>query len=130
MAGENKCTMCILNCLSCLVACFERFIEFLNKNAYIQIALTGKNFCSAAKDAFETIWANTMRYSLVTGMGSIFTFIGKLFISFCTVLFAYEIFINDPYKTSLSSPVFPSIVRKNINFRLYSSLPTWLVCYS
>lgn len=35
MAGNNKCTKCLLDCLSCLVGCFERFIEFLNKNAYI-----------------------------------------------------------------------------------------------
>lgn len=35
MAGDNKCTKCLLDCLSCVVACFERFIEFLNKNAYI-----------------------------------------------------------------------------------------------
>ncbi|CAD8120069.1 unnamed protein product [Paramecium sonneborni] len=111
MSGDNKCTKCILDCLSCLVACFERFIEFLNKNAYIQIALTSKSFCPAAKDAFESIWANTMRYSLVSGIGAIFTFIGKLFVGFATVLFSYEIFINvEPYKTELASPVVPSIV--------------------
>lgn len=113
MSGDNRCTKCLLDCLSCLVACFERFIEFLNKNAYIQIVLTGKSFCPAAKDAFETIWANTTRYALVSGMGSIFTFIGKLFISFATVLFAYEIFIHEPYKTDLSTPVFPSIVSRS-----------------
>lgn len=79
MSGDNKCTKCILDCLSCLVACFERFIEFLNKNAYIQIALTSKSFCPAAKDAFESIWSNTMRYSLVAGIGSIFTFVNFIY---------------------------------------------------
>lgn len=73
--GNNKCTKCILDCLSCVVACFERCIEYLNKNAYIQIALTGKNFCSAAKEAFETIWANAGRYSLVAGIGGAFNFV-------------------------------------------------------
>lgn len=71
-ASQNKCTKCILNCLSCVMACFERFIRFLTRNAYIQIALTGKSFCPAAKDAFETIWANTARYSLVGGIGGAF----------------------------------------------------------
>ena len=28
--------------LQCVVRCFERFIKFLNKNAYIQIAILGK----------------------------------------------------------------------------------------
>ena len=37
-----------------------------------QIALTGKNFCLAAKEAFENIWANSMRFSLVNGIGAAF----------------------------------------------------------
>ena len=75
LSGDNRMTQCLLACLSCIVACFERFVEFLNRNAYIQIALTGKSFCPAAKDAFETIWSNATRYSLVSGFGAIFTFV-------------------------------------------------------
>lgn len=70
-------TKCLLDCLSCLVACFERCIEYLNKNAYIQIALTGKSFCPAAKEAFETIWANSGRYGLVAGIGGAFNFVSQ-----------------------------------------------------
>ena len=80
MSGDNRMTQCLLSCLSCIVACFERFVEFLNRNAYIQIALTGKSFCPAAKDAFESIWSNATRYSLVSGMGEIFTFVINLLI--------------------------------------------------
>jgi len=58
------------------MACFERFIKFLNKNAYIQISLTGKNFCLAAKDAFWLIVRNPGKFSLVTGLGGIFVTIG------------------------------------------------------
>ena len=35
--------------------------RFLNKNAYIQIALLGKKFCFAAKDAFWLIFRNALR---------------------------------------------------------------------
>jgi len=41
---EGKIIKFVLGCLQCYMACFERFVKFLNKNAYIQIALTGKNF--------------------------------------------------------------------------------------
>lgn len=37
--GKNKIVVMIIKCIQCYVLCFERFIEFLNKNAYIQIAL-------------------------------------------------------------------------------------------
>lgn len=36
-ASKNKVTKCLLKCLSCLMACFERFIRFLTRNAYIMV---------------------------------------------------------------------------------------------
>ena len=35
----------------------------------------------AAKDGFETVWSNGMRYLIVAGVGEIMMFIGKLMIS-------------------------------------------------
>jgi len=66
----------ILACLNCYMMCFERFIKFLNKNAYIQIALTGKSFCFAAKDAFWLIVRNPGKFAVVSGLGGIFILIG------------------------------------------------------
>jgi hypothetical protein len=93
------------------MACFERFIRFLNNNAYIMIALTGKNFCSAAKSAFESIWANSMRFALVNGIGGAFIFVGKFCISIVTLMiFYYVITTMDYFKEKIFSPVFPCIV--------------------
>ncbi|CAD8110212.1 unnamed protein product [Paramecium sonneborni] len=109
--SENKAVKCLLKCLSCCMACFERFIRFLNNNAYIMIALTGKNFCSAAKAAFETIWANSMRFALVNGIGGAFIFVGKFCISIVTLMiFYYVITTMDYFKEKIFSPVFPCIV--------------------
>lgn len=66
---SNKCKECCFDCLRCCLACVERIVTFINKNAYIQIALTGKNFCMAAKDGFETVWSNPLRYAIVGGVG-------------------------------------------------------------
>ena len=74
-AGDDRITKCLLNCLRCVMECFERFIRFLTRNTYIQIAITGKNFCTAAKEAFETIWANSTRFTLVGGIGSVFALV-------------------------------------------------------
>ncbi len=74
-AGEDRITKCLLTCLRCVMNCFERFIRFLTRNTYIQIAITGKNFCIAAKEAFETIWANSTRFTLVGGIGSVFALV-------------------------------------------------------
>lgn len=91
------------------MACFERFIKFLNKNAYIQIAITGKNFCLAAKDAFFLILTNPVKFGLLATLGGVFIFIGKIFIAGVTGLIGYIILTNvEYYKTNLFSPLFPT----------------------
>mmetsp|Transcript_16358 Transcript_16358/g.1461 ORF Transcript_16358/g.1461 Transcript_16358/m.1461 type:complete len:82 (+) Transcript_16358:712-957(+) len=81
--------MYILNCLRCYMNCFEKFIRFLNRNAYIQIALSGRSFCSAAKEGMRLLWANPARSSIVNGLGSAFIFIGKMFMVLSCVFIAY-----------------------------------------
>ena len=46
---------------------FSRFIKFLNRNAYIEISISGESFCSAAKEAMRVIWANLSTVSIVHG---------------------------------------------------------------
>lgn len=64
--------------MSCCLACFERFLRFLNKNAYIEIALFGYSFCDAAKTAFEMILRNILRMAAVDKVGDFLMFLGKL----------------------------------------------------
>jgi choline transporter-like protein 2/4/5 len=51
-ADKNVVFEYVINCVRCCLACVERIVQFINKMAYIQIALRGKNFCMAAKDGF------------------------------------------------------------------------------
>ena len=81
------------------------------------IALTGKSFCPAAKEAFETIWANAMRFSLVNGIGAVFIAVGKFCITIVTLMIFYYVITTMPYfSDGLFSPVLPCIV----NILLYS----------
>jgi len=111
MAGkEGKVIKYTLACLQCYLACFERFIKFLNKNAYIQIALTGKNFCSSAKAAFFLILRNPLRFSIVGGIGSIFVLFGKVFIAAMTALAGFLVITKwDRFSDSLYSPFIPTV---------------------
>lgn len=135
-ATQNKCLDFLMRCLQCYMACFERFIRFLNKNAYIQvfgvlpffkkskyltsnqIALQGKNFCSSAKEAFFLILRNPARFSVVASIGEVFIFIGKLFIAGLSTFFSYLIIANaSPYKEELYSVWFPTLVTYNFIFK-------------
>lgn len=58
---DNQVTKAILCCLKCCFYCLEKFIKFINRNAYIMCAIHGKNFCVSAKDAFSLLMRNILR---------------------------------------------------------------------
>eukprot|EP00747_Dinoflagellata_sp_TGD_P147947 gnl/TRDRNA2_/TRDRNA2_176864_c3_seq1.p1 gnl/TRDRNA2_/TRDRNA2_176864_c3~~gnl/TRDRNA2_/TRDRNA2_176864_c3_seq1.p1 ORF type:complete len:463 (+),score=78.77 gnl/TRDRNA2_/TRDRNA2_176864_c3_seq1:188-1390(+) len=51
-ATGNKVMEMIAKALSCCMLCFQRFLEFINKNAYIDVAINSSTFCTAAKKLF------------------------------------------------------------------------------
>jgi len=112
LAGkESRTIKFILGCLQCYLFCFERFIKFLNKNAYIQIALSGKSFCPAAKDAFILIMKNPVRLGVVSSISSIFVLFGKVFIAAITALGAFLVITKwDKFSTLIYSPFIPTAV--------------------
>lgn len=110
-AADNKVAQFAFKCIQCCLACFERFIKFLNKNAYIQIALTGKNFCFAAKDGFLLAAHNPLRYSVLYGITGVFVFFGKVCIGALTALAAYLTITKwDKFSEQLFSPVIPTLI--------------------
>jgi solute carrier family 44 (choline transporter-like protein), member 2/4/5 len=110
-ANNSKCFEYVINCLRCCLACVERIVQFINKTAYIQIALRGKNFCSAAKDGFEIVWSNPLRYTVVAGVGEIIMFLGKLMIaSGSTIAFYCLITYVSSIKENIMEPIYLLIV--------------------
>ena len=106
----------------------ERIVQFLNKNAYIQIAITGKNFCAASKDGFEIVWSNPVRYAVVGGVGEIIMFMGKILIACSTTALVY-VYLTYSTATRVMSPLLFLLVI-TLLFSLYSYTPTLPVWYS
>uniref|UniRef100_A0A8C3XUS6 Choline transporter-like protein n=1 Tax=Chelydra serpentina TaxID=8475 RepID=A0A8C3XUS6_CHESE len=63
---QNSFTRFLLCCLKCCFWCLEKFIKFINRNAYIMIAIYGKNFCTSAKEAFFLLMRNVVRIPVFT----------------------------------------------------------------
>lgn len=80
--AKNKFMELLFKYIHCCLACFERLIKFLNKQAFIQVALTGKSFCGAAWAAFLVILHHMVDFSLLSFLGNAFMFIAILVISF------------------------------------------------
>ena len=55
-------------------------LQFLNKNAYIEIAVYGKNFCASAKNAFFLLMRNILRVAVLDKVTDFLLFIGKFLV--------------------------------------------------
>ncbi|XP_041370709.1 choline transporter-like protein 2 [Gigantopelta aegis] len=77
---ENAVAQFILKCMKCCFWCLEKFLKFINKNAYIMCAIYGKNFCASAKKAFFLIMRNVVRVVVVDNVADFLLFLAKLVI--------------------------------------------------
>jgi len=109
--NANFAVKCVACCIDCILACVERFIMFLNKNAYIQVALSGKSFCSAAWAAFQLILRNALRFTAFESIVDVFLSLGILTIAMTPAVTGYIIMTKSTYFTSmLSSPLIPTTI--------------------
>ncbi|XP_071802094.1 choline transporter-like protein 2 [Asterias amurensis] len=91
---ENKVVTFILKCLKCCFWCLEKFMKFLNKNAYIMIAIYGKNFCSSAKSAFFLLMRNIVRVAVINKITDFLLLLGILCITSGVSVAAFFFFTN------------------------------------
>jgi len=75
------------------------------------MAITGKNFCASAWNAFLLILKNAMRFGAANAIGLIFNVIGVLFITACNGLVVYVFLHYVPGYIGLASNwITPSVV--------------------
>lgn len=120
---SNACMDCCMKYARCCLACFERFIRFISKNAFIMMAITGEGFCTSAHQAFYLIVRSSAEYAISHGVGHLIMFFGKLLITvlctFCGYLMITQI---DFFASQIFSPVMPTIVSFSLYFRFSLSL--------
>ncbi|KAM9392175.1 choline transporter-like protein 2 isoform 2-T2 [Pholidichthys leucotaenia] len=90
--AQNKCARFLLCCLKCCFWCLEKCVKFLNRNAYIMVAIYGKNFCVSARDAFFLLMRNIIRVAVVDKVTDFLLFLGKLLIVGLVGVFAFFFF--------------------------------------
>ncbi|XP_037082789.1 choline transporter-like protein 4 isoform X2 [Pollicipes pollicipes] len=77
----NQVVKVIMCCCKCCMWCLEKFMKFINRNAYIMCAIYGKNFCTSAKDGFNLIMRNILRVLAVNSVCDFLLFLGKILIT-------------------------------------------------
>ena len=111
MVSKNFFVMWGLKMVRCCLACFERIVRFINKQAFIQIGLTGKYFCAAAKDAFCVIISHPIEFGLLSGLANLFMMLGNCLMVGGTMCIAFLIMRQSPkIEQNLTSPFWPLLV--------------------
>ncbi|MED6259239.1 hypothetical protein ATANTOWER_019431 [Ataeniobius toweri] len=90
--AQNKFAKFLMSCMKCCFWCLEKCIKFLNRNAYIMIAIYGKNFCTSARDAFFLLMRNIIRVAVLDKVTDFLLFLGKLLIVGIVGIFSFFFF--------------------------------------
>jgi hypothetical protein len=107
----NCCVSCLLCCVTCCLTCCQKFVDFINKNAYIQVVMANTSFCSSGVTAFSIIMKHAGKFGIVSGIGGIFVILGKMCIASLSTLFGFFLieFMGEIH-SKISSPYLPLMV--------------------
>jgi len=89
---NNDLTRCLIWTCKCCLWCLEKFMRFINRNAYIMCAVKNTNFCTSAKDAFNLLMRNLVRVVVLDSVVDFLLFLGKLVIVLLTGIASYMTF--------------------------------------
>ncbi|XP_015431429.1 PREDICTED: choline transporter-like protein 1 isoform X1 [Dufourea novaeangliae] len=83
---DNDLVRGILWCCQCCLWCFECALKFLTRNAYIETAIYGCNFCTGGRKAFHALSSNILRVAAINSVGDFVLFLGKVLVVTLTVV--------------------------------------------
>ncbi|KAM9350010.1 choline transporter-like protein 5-A [Symphorus nematophorus] len=78
---DNSLSRFIMTCMKCCFWCLDKLIRYLNRNAYIMVAIYGKNFCTSAREAFFLLMRNVVRVAVLDRLTDFLLFLGKVLIA-------------------------------------------------
>ncbi|KFO23246.1 Choline transporter-like protein 5 [Fukomys damarensis] len=90
--AQNNISKFLKCCLGCCFWCLEKMVKFLNKNAYIMIAIYGKNFCRSARDAFNLLMRNILKVAVTDEVTNFVLLLGKILVSGFIGILAFLLF--------------------------------------
>ncbi|XP_076661581.1 choline transporter-like protein 1 isoform X1 [Halictus rubicundus] len=83
---DNDLVRGILCCCQCCLWCFECALKFLTRNAYIETAIYGCNFCTGGRKAFTALSSNILRVAAINSVGDFVLFLGKVLVVTLTIV--------------------------------------------
>ena len=135
--AKNQIVQWLICCCLCCLKCIQFILKFINKNAYIQIAITGEAFCSAASSAMGLLVKNALRLVAVDMVSGFILFISKLgigaLIAFCSYIYlSYNpqgFSLHFPFLTVVLSGVIALLVAIAFLGVFHLAIDTIFICF-
>ncbi|KAJ3105785.1 hypothetical protein HDU96_008442 [Phlyctochytrium bullatum] len=89
--SKLKILACIIACIDCCMAIIAKIIKWINKNAYIKIAIDGKSFCWSCAAAFGLIIRNGLKLIAVDLVSDFVLMLSKLVVTVMNTMAFYGI---------------------------------------
>lgn len=103
--GEpNQIQKAILCMMACCLKCVESCMNKINKNSFVWISIYGDNFIPSTCSAFQLMWANLLRLTIVDVVGDYLLLIGKVFVSCLTTALCLFFLTSERDLSSLALP--------------------------
>ncbi|CAG7719422.1 unnamed protein product [Allacma fusca] len=90
LSNKNGFCRVLVTICQCCTWCLENCLIFLNRNAYVEIAIYGYGFCKSARHAFQTLVNNALRVAAINSIGDVVLFLAKMVTVIITVLIGYQ----------------------------------------
>lgn len=84
-------------CCKCCLWCLENVLKFINRNAYIMVAIYGRNFCKSARDAIKLLATNPLRALVLDRVTDFVLFLGRLMITSSVGVLGFYFFSHSFY---------------------------------
>mmetsp|Transcript_51739 Transcript_51739/g.168150 ORF Transcript_51739/g.168150 Transcript_51739/m.168150 type:complete len:662 (+) Transcript_51739:221-2206(+) len=141
-AGDNQIVKLVLCVCGCCIKCLKDIVGFVNKNAYIDMAITSNGFCTAAQRALQMILELGGAMAVLNGATFVFSFFGVLFITVACAGGSYiaagfppfndqssTFFVEDPLALAAVAAVLAFLVALSFMDVLDMASDTLLYCY-
>ncbi|CAL4118051.1 unnamed protein product, partial [Meganyctiphanes norvegica] len=112
---DSKIAKILMWCCRCCLWCLEKFLKYINRNAYVYCAIYGKNFCKSARKAVSLIFRNAARAVVLDKVTDFLLFIGKMVICSGMAAASFLYFNGDlkninPYSSAMNYYQTPVVV--------------------
>ncbi|CAD7003889.1 CTL-like protein 1 [Ceratitis capitata] len=106
----SECADCCLKCCICGFWLLEKFIRFLNHNAYTVVAIESINFCPAAGIAWNAMATNALQVATINSVGDFILFLGKVIVAALSGLIGIFVLKDRPGLNFYMAPVIIIII--------------------